>query len=353
MANKIDNRPQGQIARGVAATIAARRERKKPTLAHLVGAQTKPENLKTLLNGCRSRLSKLKAVRDAATKALTDETEKIMDHYENEGYIIDENGARTDILQDRRRVMIDSAVVRAKKIIYKAIEGDVTSIMTAVREDERRVAAAKEAFPSMIAFLMNSTLDSEKRHINMMNLSAAGQVGLLGAAKAALANNDLALGAAVIASIENLPKKSRDAMTISREDLAEALVHEQFYASVDHIIVAEFVLAEANLAGREGLGRKRTSTDTLGLGRKRIEAEAALGRPLTDNDVVWKSVLGGVEQKHEETRKSEPTEDQKEAAQRIEDLTAFHAAVQAGDNAKALRVGKKYGWIEEVGQGDE
>lgn len=354
MADKmtIDTSPRGKIARGVLATEAARKGRRKPVLAHLVGAQTKPENLKVLLNGCRSRLSKLKAVRDAATTALADETAKIMTHYETEGYIVSDSGAKEDLLKDRRRILIDRAVLAAKKIIYSAIESDVTELMVGVREDERRVAAAKEAFPSMIAHLMNSTLSSEARHVYMLNLSAAGQTGLLGAAKEALANNDKALGAAVIASIDNLPKRSRDAMTISRDDLAEALVHEQFYAAVDKIVVAEFILAEAHLTGREGLGRQRTSTDTVGLGIKRTEVEAALGRPLTDDDSVWKNVIGGVEQKHEK-KKTEQTEDQKEAAQRAEDLTAFHAAIQAGDNAKALRVGARHGWIEEINKGDE
>ncbi len=38
MADKIDNSPRGKISRGVKAAEAARKGRRPPTLAHLIGA---------------------------------------------------------------------------------------------------------------------------------------------------------------------------------------------------------------------------------------------------------------------------------------------------------------------------
>ncbi len=85
-------------------------------------------------------------------------------------------------------------------------------------------------------------------------------------------------------------------MTISRDDIAEGVIFEEFYVSSDKLAVAEFVLAEAELTAREGLGRVRTNVDTIALGLKRGAAEEELGRPLTDDDVVWKPIVAHVEQ---------------------------------------------------------
>ena len=129
MADKIDNSPRGKIARGVKAAEAARKGRKPPALAHLIGQTANPENLHLLLNDCKSRLAKLIVVRDAASNALVNETAIVREHYDNEGYIISDSGSKEDILGgQRRRVLIEKAVTAAKKTIYGAIQDNVTEL---------------------------------------------------------------------------------------------------------------------------------------------------------------------------------------------------------------------------------
>lgn len=353
MAKDIDTSPKGKIARGVNAVEAARKGRKAPRLAHLVGQKATPTSLKTLLNDCRSRLSQLRAVRDAAAKALADESEKVRAHYEQEGYLPGEQpGMKEDILgSSRRKAMVDRAIVIAKKTIYSAIEADVTKLMTQVLEDEERVKLAREAWASPIQVLLDMTLDSEKRRIYFDNLASAGQTGLVNAAKTALQNHDLPMAAAVITAIENLPKRSRDAMTISKDDIAEAALNERYFESTDMLAIAEFVLKDAHLTGREGLGRERTSTDTVALGVARTRAEEELGRSMEDKDTTWLPVVGGVEQKPAAKKEDKPTQDPK-AVERAENFVLFNKAIQENRWDDARRIGKPYGWAEE-NTGDE
>jgi len=345
MADKIDNSPKGKIARGVAAAEAARKGRKTPTLAHLIGQKASPENLHTLLNDCKSRLAKLVAVRDAASAALAAQTSTIQEHYATEGYVVSDSGSKEDILGDqRRRVLIEKATVAAQKAIYGAIQDDVTAHMLAVNDDLKRVASAREAVSSPLDFLMNQTLNSELRATYSANLASVGQTGLTSAAKQAIRNQDRALAAACISAIENLPARSREAMTVSRDDIAEGVIFEEFNVSADKLAVAEFVLAQAGMAAREGLGRPRSASDTLALGLKRGSAEEELGRPLTDDDVVWKPVVAGVEQSTGNTAAN--------AAANEASAAALAAANELGEKNKAFAAAK-WGSPEWVALGKE
>ena len=237
------------------------------------------------------------AVRNAAATAFAAETANWQEHYANEGFMVSESGSREDILGGgRRKAMVDKAIATAKKAIYGAIQEDVTAQMVKVNDSLKMVASAREAVSSPLDFLMNQTLGSSDRAVYSRNLSHAGQTGITSAARQALRNGDKALAAACISAIEALPERSRKSMTISRDDIAEGVIFDEFYESSDKLAVAEFLLAEAELTAREGLGRERTNIDTIALGLKRGAAEEELGRELTPDDTVWKPVVAHVVQ---------------------------------------------------------
>ena len=166
----------------------------------------------------------------------------------------------------------------------------------------------------------------------------------------------MAQGAAVCATIEALPKQSRDYLEFSRDEVAEALVNDAYFAIADQLTIADFILSDAELTGREGLGRDRTSTDTMAMGLRRKKAEEFLGREMTQEDLAWKPVRHGVvvdvtSQTNDASKKAAET---MAAAKELADKNEAFANAKYGSD-EWVRLGKElgHGVEEESGEPNE
>ena len=192
-----------------------------------------------------------------------------------------------------------------------------------------------------MAVLMRSTLASPERNVCAGNLANAGATEIQNAAEQAIRYLDRPLGAAVLARIDSLPDATRKSLTITKADVAEPLVEEEFQGAVELLALSEWSLLVAGYDGREALGQTLSTRDTLARGTKRGEVEAEIGRELAEADLSFKPVVAGVSATKD---KIKADAEKSEAMKRAEAMSEWNAAYMADEHDKAREINAKWGF---------
>lgn len=286
--------PTETIRAGLDKHEKARKSLPVPRLAHLIGKRTDLKSLQVLRNDISKSLTRIRKLRGDTVSAIEKRTAEIRAHYDAEGYVEgDREGMRQDILTaPRRKVLTDRALMKMKKKVAANVASEIDVLLRKVNAAKEDVASVRAAWRDPISVLMRVTLDSADREKYMANMANAGPEELLVYAHEAVHENNKAKGAAVLARTDRLPGETKKSLRFTKNDIAEALIYQEFNAAIEAMELSEFSILMAFQESREALGMTLNAGDVTAVGLKRAEVEHEIGREITMADFEVTEVTG-------------------------------------------------------------
>lgn len=276
---------QKKLKKGVDDAIAARgKTRRAPTLAHLARLPGDNDALRDLtlnVRKARDHLQKIAAkTADAHAQIVKDKTAEYkrwgMVEGEKANHWIDELGT------DRRVVARDRAIDKAKKAHSKATEGQRTEIIGALREVRADLNSVEPLFHSQVAMLLRSTMGDAKRADYMQVLQGAGVIALENATlDAVMGTGNRALGAALVQILEQ-DDKLASRVKYSREDIADVLIADDFYAARQSMGLARYHIEQSEVAVLTLEGKSISTERKMRAGLMKSELEKAVGKSFSE-----------------------------------------------------------------------
>lgn len=184
-------------------------------------------------------------------------------------------------------------------------------------------------------------------------MANAGPVELYEYADEAIRENNMAKGAAILARVDRLPSDMKASLKFTRQDVAEALVRDQWNSALETLELSELSILVAGMEGREALGMKLSAADTLALDLEHKRVRDAIEREIKPEDFNFKTSSAG-----EPTKKPDTTPDsvkmKADVEQLLKDNARFHALYMLDkrtpeETAEALRLGKKLDILADEG----
>ena len=130
---------------------------------------------------------------------------------------------------------------------------------------------------------MSETLGSEKRSIYSRNLEFSGPAELNQAMSEAVRTSDKELAAACCVRIDSMGKEPRKLLKFSKSDLAEILAGDEWSKAIEAIGLADFAIAQSELADKEIRGIKVSPDEKIRVGQRLLELEAQTGKKFDNN----------------------------------------------------------------------
>ncbi len=282
------NDPRANIRAGIDAIDRAKAGDSKPKLLRLIGVKGSVPNLQEIQIKAKKARDRLLNLRTAelslAQKAEADIRAKWKEH----GVFRDEKGIRTDTIGDMARNNNIAREIKAvRKVRLEATAEERGKLLTVLRETKESLALMRKSWVNPVSVLMNSTLASPERATYAANLANAGAHGVEGAMRQALALNDQALAAAAVERYDLLDETTRSLVSFSKDDIAAAMVHDEWSKAAEAIGLSDYAVESGELAEREMRGDKISPDQKIRVGQRLMELEAKIGRKLdADGNVV-------------------------------------------------------------------
>ncbi len=170
-----------------------------------------------------------------------------------------------------------------RKVRLEATAEERGKLLTVLRETKESLALMRKSWVNPVSVLMNATLASPERATYAANLANAGAHGVEGAMRQALALNDQALAAAAIERYDLLDETTRSLVSFSKDDIAAAMVHDEWSKAAEAIGLSDYAVESGELAEREMRGDKISPDQKIRVGQRLMELEAQHA-PLTAQD---------------------------------------------------------------------
>ena len=184
----------------------------------------------------------------------------------------------TDTMGDtERNKYAANEISSAHKLRMGKIAEKVAELRAEIAATRTLADEAKKLWHSPLSRLMTSTLASERRATLGDNLSRAGASEVELNMRLAMDTADADMAAACCARYEGLSKDARKGVSINRDDLAHALVADEWDEARKSMGMTLFALSTAELAIKDILGQKITSGEKIRTGLHRAELEADFG----------------------------------------------------------------------------
>ena len=252
-------------------------------MSNLVGAPVSVSDLNKVAEHSTRLRDRLKLLASGVSKAVETHRAETEKRYSEVGKEQDENGVVRDTLgPDRRRRMIEGEVARFRKEALQASAEERGHLMAELRANNEKIAAVADMWSDPVAVLMRSTRADSKRSTYAANLSSSGPIEVVNALRDAVLTGDKALAAAALSRLDAMPKDSRKLVRLSKRDVAEPLVSDEWNKARTFIAITEIAVTEAEIADNEAEGKTILPQRKIGLGLKKRELETVLG--ISDDD---------------------------------------------------------------------
>lgn len=275
---------QSKIKKGVADAVAARNKtRVRPALAHLARMPGSVEDLRDLTSYVRKARDHLQQMASKTAEAhakIDKDKEAEYKHWgmvegEKPGHWIDELGT------DRRIVARNRAIEAAKKEHAKSTEGPRQDTIQALREVRTDLNKVDPLFHNQISMLLRSTL-GDARAGYMRVLQGAGVVAINSAIlDAIMGEGNRPLGAAIIQILEQDDKLAAR-IPYTREEIADVLVHDQYWEARQWIGLAKYHIEQSEVAVLTLEGKSISTDRKMKAGLMRAELEKAVGKSFNE-----------------------------------------------------------------------
>ena len=255
-------------------------------MSNLVGAPVSVSDLNKVAEHSTRLRDRLKFLASGVNKTVETHRAETERQYSQVGKERDENGVVRDTLgPDRRRRMIEGEVARFRKEALKASAEERGHLMAELRANNEKIGAVGDMWSDPVGILMRSTLGSENRGAYLRDLQNSGPVELEIAMQDAVLTGDKDKAAACLSRLDAMGKDTRKLVRISKRDVAEPLVSDEWNKARTFIAIAEIAVTEAEIADDEAEGKSILPKRKIGLGLKKRELETVLGTSLNSDDV--------------------------------------------------------------------
>jgi hypothetical protein len=268
----------------IAAGLAARDRKAVIPLSNLKGAPATSGDLNELAAQIELAASRVGEIAEGFERAVEDFTTRKRAELARLGRSADERGVTTDSLgDDQRGRMLREAVRAERRRLLEVGVDDRERLASGIREKSARIAAVADMWADPVAILKRATLGSERADRFRRDLESSGPVEVENALRHAVLTGDRDLAAAALQRVDAMPRASRDSVRISRREVAENLVAEEWTRARRNILVAEIGAESAAVALAGVEGRDVPSSRKIALGLKRRELSALSGEGETED----------------------------------------------------------------------
>ena len=277
--------PIQKIGLGIDALERAKNAPGKALLSALAAAPaniTALSEIHTKVTKARDRLQKIRTV---TVEAVREHREKVTSEYADFGMTANDSGqGRIDTLGvTRRKKMIEASVSTFQKEANAATAEERTKMLAEMREAKATLNLVRDVWASPVGVLMRDTLGSEKRSIYSRNLEFSGPAELNQAMSEAVRTSDKELAAACCVRIDSMGKEPRKLLKFSKSDVAEILAGDEWSKAIEAIGLADFAIAQSELADKEIRGIKVSPDEKIRVGQRLLELEAQTGKKFDNN----------------------------------------------------------------------
>lgn len=253
--------PKEKIASGVTEAInKANKVRTTPKLARLARLPGNQKDLTELVAYARKVRNRLHKMRADTAVAFAKITEQKTEEYKRWGMTPgDKEGMWTDEFGvDRRIVARSRSIDRAQKAHARSTVNERDTLLSTMRAVVKDLDRAEPLFNSTVAMLLRQTMGDGKRAQYMRILQGAGPVAIMNATLDCIIGQgdgvpNKALGAALVTLIEQ-SETLQDAVTYSRQDIADALVGDDYWAAFESLGMIRYFREQCEVAVMEMSG---------------------------------------------------------------------------------------------------
>ena len=176
--------------------------------------------------------------------------------------------------------MIETEVDRFRKDKLTATTEERASLRSELRDNKAKIGVVAEMWAHPVGILMRSTLGSDKRGAYLRDLQNSGPVELEIAMRDSVLTGDSDKAAACFSRLDAMDNGTRKLVRISKRDVAEPLVSDDWNKARTFIAITEIAVTEAEVADDEAEGKKIVPQRKIGLGVKKMDLEKVLGLSL-------------------------------------------------------------------------
>jgi hypothetical protein len=247
----------------------------------MIGVKSTIANLQEINTKATKTRARLHQLRTAEVESAQTAADTIKAKWKDQGVSIDEKGIRTDNLGDQQRrkfVEVDIKTARTERLAKTAEER--AKLIATLGETRETLALVRRNWANPVGILMTKTLASDTRATYTANLAHAGPYELENTIRVALQNKDQALAAACLVRYDAMDRKTRDLVSYGKDDVAEAMVHDEWSMAVEAIGLADYAIESGELAEREMRGDKISPDAKIRVGMRLKELSIKIGRPV-------------------------------------------------------------------------
>lgn len=315
-----------------------------PRLADLANLRGDLPAIRTQRSAILKAAAAVESIRAGVASHIEAERERLREHFAGIGFQeerTDKGTVKSDLIgATARRSMTDTAIRDMERAARDTYQDTLRGHMAELRAARGRLELMAELWADPVRVLMRSTLESDRRATYADNLSRSGPIEISEAARQAVMTGDKALAAAACSAMDRLDKNARQMLTVTKADIAEAVMAEQLDTAKREIAAAGIYADRAEQALREATGAKVPTTDKLALEHRIMDLERETGRS-------FEAMLEGgpkvMAESAPNTAEADCTPKKSEAEIKAAALSEALAALAVDDYAKAKRLAEEHG----------
>lgn len=269
----------------IAAGLTAAQKGTTAPLAGLRGLPTSVSDLNHLASLAHAKRDRLKLITDGIIKAVADREARVTEEWRERGIDRQENGARHDTIGATKRAKyVRDEVAAYRRDALRISSEERTTIRRELGAIRDQIETVKAMWSDPVALLMRSTLADAKRSVYAANLAASGPAEIEATLRHAVMTGDRALAAAALSRLDTMDSQARKSVSLSRADVAKALVAEEHAAASQFIGMAVVAIEDAAIADDTAEGKEIAPSRKIALGALKQSLGFENGEPPTPPD---------------------------------------------------------------------
>lgn len=183
---------------------------------------------------------------------------------------------RGSLSPDQRRHSLEKASTSIRNEVVKATDTSRWEVLKQMARAEEEILAVESQYQSPAHILMREGLGSPERSRFQDQISNSGPFELQNYAAHAVATDNKVLGAAILTRLDRMNRRDRELAGINRQELASALVSDEYRNAQAAIQRVKNRLREAMAANRGFMtGKGMNVRDKIGLALNRDAEKGA------------------------------------------------------------------------------
>jgi len=231
-------------------------------IANLTGTKTSIQDLKIHRHEVKQIRDELTRVKTDLQNRITARTKGIELDYKNIGFGETDKGGRFDNLgKQRRQSMRNTAITSMRNSVIRESSPKAVEKNKHLVKLRQKLSILQDAYSSPLKVLNRETLLSNDRLIAQGILKGAGVNTINAAATEAMMTGNKSLAAAVTSILDDVPKSQKNLLKYSRNEIATAVVFEDFNTASEQLIMTEYLLMNSEDLVHEIVTGKSTNSE--------------------------------------------------------------------------------------------